>query len=644
MKRYPIDYNMIRYGEYVRALGILREFKEYWGTQTVTVNGEPVEILTPRLMVYPYVCVEEGTRTVEDYNDGSSYEETYCVKEEHPERTQKFVDKYFDDKAKSDLKGSKKGVRSQWLYLNPFKKPDDPNKFVNLEDEGLALNLTEASKNGITGRIVVGAKHTTGVPTRRWEEPPSIYILPEFTNPISNQPAFIQEFITKYDSIRSGDYPMQFLGTEDKYKKALLEFIIYKNSGFTISSIEQTKSTFDYSIPYTLETYDGYGNTVTTTAYRTRRYTTDAYVVNITIQPQTFSPALEVVTKIMENVPAVLTAYPEEHTRTDTDSDGNSGTYNYTSMASLSDNIAPYWVKLGDYNDLTDGEADGIPYLYGLRTSFFDAPGIKPFDKVNYIFQCLDSDYREKSRSAFETFVTMVIVIAIIVVAIKTGQWAAAKAGAGAITASVTSMAIFLSTVSIVLAIGSFVMYKMDMLEGASALGNLNKLVSTASTVMSVAALIQNLALKASGEAMKQQIAKELGKEVGALTLSEITIGYAKIATAAVMDASFNQWVKTASIGLQVYQYRETKDYEKEMRGERAKLAEAEEALEQSRTNHLALAMSKYEFDPLKRQYNVYDSIYDKPYDWWATPYHSGNMQRTSVNALWLDDAKNGII
>lgn len=649
MKRYPIDYNMIRYGEFVNALGKLREFKEYWGTTTVNVNGTPVEIFTPRLMTYPYVCVQEATRdiTEERYNDDTGeYEtvvietETYCVKEEHPERTQKFVDKYFDAKSKSQLKESKKGIRSQWLYLNPFKKPDDPSGFIDLEPAGLATNLSEASKNGVTGRIVVGPTRNLGTPTNRWGEPPTVFTLPEFTSPIGNQSAFIQEFIAKYNSIRSGGYPMQFLGTEDNYKKALLEFIFY-GGNFTVTAVEQSKVQFDYAVPYELQNgTDDNGYPVYTTAYRTHKYTNNAYVFDITIPSQTFDSASSIVTKIMGNVPALLTKYPSEHTSTEVDGEGNSSEYTYVSMASLSPNIEPYWVKLGDYNDLTDGEADGIPYLYGLRTSFLDAPGIKPFDKIGYIFQCLDSDYREKSVPWYKTVIMMVLVIIIIVIAVKTGQY---YAGAN-IAGSVTAMATFLSVVSIVLALGSFVMYKMDMVEGASALAGLNKLVSAASTIMGVTAIIQNLALRAGGEAMKQELAKELGKEVAQLTVSEVAMGYAKMAVASVMDASLNQWIKTVSIGLQVYQYKETKDFEKEMRGERAKLAEAEEALEQTRTNHLALAMSKYEFDPLKRQYNVYDSIYDKPYDWWATPYHTGNMQRTSINALWLDDAKNGII
>ena len=39
--------------------------------------------------------------------------------------------------------------------------------------------------------------------------------------------------------------------------------------------------------------------------------------------------------------------------------------------------------------------------------------------------------------------------------------------------------------------------------------------------------------------------------------------------------------------------------------------------------------------NPLKKDWSIYDSIYDAPYEPWTTKYHSGNIQATTIKAKW---------
>ena len=77
----------------------------------------------------------------------------------------------------------------------------------------------------------------------------------------------------------------------------------------------------------------------------------------------------------------------------------------------------------------------------------------------------------------------------------------------------------------------------------------------------------------------------------------------------------------------------------RELNKEAALLAQEQEFVEQFQTNHVLMDMIRAEPLLSAAAESQYVNIYDRPYEWWATPYHLGCMQANTVHAmLYLDD------
>jgi hypothetical protein len=145
---------------------------------------------------------------------------------------------------------------------------------------------------------------------------------------------------------------------------------------------------------------------------------------------------------------------------------------------------------------------------------------------------------------------------------------------------------------------------------------------------------------------MKKSL-EEAGKDVAKMTATEMVSASMEMVWENMKNPTnlgMTNLLKITGMTVNAYSYWDSKDLEKKIKREEAKAAEYKELLESSQIDHLAMAMAKYEFDPLKRIYSTYDGLFDRPYEWYATPYHTGNIQRTTVEAFWTKDKKDAII
>lgn len=65
---------------------------------------------------------------------------------------------------------------------------------------------------------------------------------------------------------------------------------------------------------------------------------------------------------------------------------------------------------------------------------------------------------------------------------------------------------------------------------------------------------------------------------------------------------------------------------------------------ELERVDHNLLKSISFHGENLKADWSIYANIYDRPYEWWATPYHLGNIQANTVDGTWNRDEKNSIM
>ena len=207
--------------EFIHGLNRLRRLRRYWGT--TTING--VEVFVERNYFYPSMS-EQFTKFA------------------------KFTGIY------KDLTAEQEGIRDAWLYLNPSKAPTIPEN-INLNH--VAQNLQTALKRlmdtGGAITLTIGAKveNNTITPV-------------EFTSPVFDQAALIQEVQNKISGLYVDNYTIEVNDNDDPYITALVAYgLVYPSGICTITGVFETLSYLDEktvlsggTIASTLSTYKSY--------------------------------------------------------------------------------------------------------------------------------------------------------------------------------------------------------------------------------------------------------------------------------------------------------------------------------------------------------------------------------------------------
>jgi len=169
-------------------------------------------------------------------------------------------------------------------------------------------------------------------------------------------------------------------------------------------------------------------------------------------------------------------------------------------------------------------------------------------------------------------------------------------------------------------------------------------------SIITLYGVFQNLATR-GGQELAKESAKEAGKTLTEEALKEMVFDvtmenvmagiqaeFTSLFTSSFTDVGFDRVMKLANMVFDAYQKQDLASLQKDIKREEAKLAELAEAKEGSETRNLMMDLIKIQFNPLGRDHSYYSSIYDRPYERWATEYHTGNIQATTVSALWTKD------
>jgi hypothetical protein len=613
MKRPYPDVGIVVTSSYIDKLAFVRKFLRYWGTTTV----DGVEVLTPKK--YYYKNMDESTV-----------------------KLTKFLKVY------KDLKDAKmEGVDSAWLYLNYRKEgiPDYDNVI-------LADNLNTCLGTGRTVTLVLGAK--VDAVSRTTFDKRNLIPVPVDTS-IADQPGVIAEVLAEYQSYWDGGYLTGSDKKSDPYYELLTRYVLFSGEvPYTITSVKTTVA--GISVPIRRRDYDT-GDLVIT--YEV--YAATGYAVTIDIGEFVFQSTTDIVVAIMADAKASVAnavsggslnpnvMLSSLSVRRSYDEDGVEAAV-YTSFPF--DDVNEFWHGDSSYS------AFGRDVRY-LKASTLTGPTLSLDQKIDLISSIIDGDYDEESTEWWETLLIFIIII--IAVYFQQYQFAAAAAKYGTIVA----IAMVISTTALVLSLAAMAATALGMHNFALSIGKFLKSMApliTIAGIISVYAIIKNFAMKGAESLAEKQVVqegvKEGTKEAAVKTatteilenqfvnsiMESMKVSFGDLLNMGASDISFDMVIRTTQMLFDAYAEQDAKDMQKKIASERSKLAEYAEADESSKTRHLLMDMAKVQYSPLNRDWSYYDNIYDRPYEWWATPYHIGCIQATTVNALWLTDKKDGII
>ena len=582
MKRPQPDFGEIAVARYLENLGFISKFIKLWGT--TTVNGE--EVLVDRRYFYKNM-------------------------DEDMVKLTKWL------KIHNDLTNQKmKGIKSAWLYLNPAKEG-----VLDVDSLLLAENLEKAVGDGITVELYLQPKFNN------FNRSNPSFTYPNIVANVLDQSAIIAEIESKFSTLYYGGYVCE-TNQVDRYKDAVAKYALI--AGDVPYKILGVSKIADYiSVPVDYATPVGsdiYSSTVFSTVQ------VYVYKVRVRLEKTDLTSTSPIVSSIVTDlakgtpdqlVDVNLIDLKRRMGSTVSDGDGDpdwtdpgySAATNYSALSSI-------WV-------VENGK-------YYLKTSFLRDNSILAKDRVAYLVSLIDSDYKKKPVSAWERFIAMVIIVAAVVFAAPSGGTSLTLVSAGT----------FILTVAFYVTVAAVVMQKLGYDNIALSLNDFLKVASPLIAVASIIAVIgalQNIASVGRERLLEQ------GTEAAQIGLRDAFIegvkaSFENLLTSATTDIGFEQVVKGLDTMFNAYSKQDSKDLQRKIKREEAKIAEYEEAMEQNRTNHMLLDAMRSSYNPLARDYSFYDSLYDKPYEWWATPYHTGCMQANGVSAFWTTDKNRGII
>lgn len=570
--------------KYIRELAQVRKLKRYWGT--TVING--VEVFNPKKYFYPRSDMDEDT-------------EKLC----------RFLGIYEDVTAKQE------GVRSAWLLLDHTKAKDKHETNSNTE---LAANLTVASQrvqaSGGEIKVSLGAKFDKKANSLKVTAP----LIPEG---ITDTAALSSAFVARFTEHWLAGYTIN-AESDDPYQAALVMCALRNGVPVEVTKVKYTPSLAEY-------------NTVLPTGdAATKSYMSYGITATIKLPAMSVNASSPLVSTLNDVFLETTPASGLIRSRVLLD-DGLE--FGYTALKFTP---SAYWYKV---QTGTAYPEDGHPqpiYEWYLRADFFDNEDLTRPEKVSYFTSAISSDYRKKKREWWETLVVVGIIVVAFMVAGPGGLAAASGAGlvAGSVLAVSVTIAVTLTLASLYIAIAAYAFARMGAYNVAAAMGKFLSRIEPLVQVAGVFMLIYSLSsIVRQGI---QNAATEAAREGATATLIDYTIEVAKVVieqvtgVTSLTNMTTSHTIKMMSFTFDIYKDWQTRDLQKELKSYRSQLAEIEEANEQSRTSDVLKDFIIAEPEVLSRDNSVYASLYDKPYEWWSTPYHTGCIQANSVNALWL--------
>lgn len=621
---------------HISQLYLIRTFKRYWGTEIM----DGVEIFTPRNYYYKQDRMTEGTRKLA--------------------KRLGMLD---------DLLQKQEGIDSAWLYLN---KDNDKATTMDWGTSLLARNFDKA----------IGEKPDEPVVEEGEEPPPEIPVLTgtiqvmpykrtqknsesgqestRYVNPgldadKSDQEALKAEVVANFTSYLARGFPV-YTEENDPYKALILSYVLRSSEvEYTIESVKEkvvgtpgSKALVGYGIEVDLS--------VNWFDFRDSTDIILALLDDITTRSELNSL----------NKPHLVAQaeVPIKHFRDTINRAGRWTVDDYeldpddTSEVELKYEPATYttsdyWLREGGSS--SSSWSTKAP-KYHLKTSILDAPELSKQAKIEFLYSMIDSDYKKKKVSGWKKVVSIVLVVVAVVLAVWTGGASLALMKAG-LWAMVAAGAVVITTAALYISLMSAAFSALGAEQIGSALAKFNQQMAPLTKVAGVIAFT-NIIVSGIRQALAKEVAKEAAKEAAGeavkRTIVDITIDIVKVSLSTVVklatgasnlaEMGFSHVTKMVGMVLTEYDKRESKQHEKRMRGYQKELDSLRESEEQNQVSDLIKDMIITGPNLLAKDNSVYSELYDRPYEWWSTKYHTGCMQANSVSGAWRMDDRNDII
>jgi len=560
---------------FFNRIAYIRKFKRLWGT--TVING--VEVLNPKVSVYP-----SRTKQVDDLL--------------------KFLGIY-----KNISTANYKGINSYWLYLSP------KDVAGNYDTAVMATHMFNDVGKEVLGEIVIGPTagyHNMG--GNKVVAPLPILAGVDNSYTIVNKTALIADIRAKANTLFYS--PNASVGTKTPIithntkassvysQLAVLYSLLTNAPELTITDV----TVHDIEVPIQTTTYstDKMGDIVdsfTTTSYVREK----AYDIKVSLAGTTVNNYTTLATKIVADTsskePSVVQALLGIRHHGINNPDPNIW-YDITSSSTSLSN--------------TYGTVQ-----YALKASVFTNHYMPDKDLQDLLHKAVKTDYEEKSSSnPWASFVAFVLFIVVVVIAMPTGG-----ASLGFIPA-ISAMAGAVLMGAIAVAVVAYVAASTGNQALASAAGHflksVNKLVIIASMV----------SLFAGGGAIYSSLKSAFttgGTEAVIDTIKNYIIKFVKSST----KLTLKNFSKAANMMYAEWQKRDRSAILNKLHHAQNDYAKAKAQETQVQTTHPLLESIPTYTSLIAKDNSIYAARYDRPYEWWATNYHTGNIQRTTVDGLW---------
>lgn len=632
MKKANPDLHQIATTQYLQKLSYLRKFIKYWGT--TTVNGREVLVNT-------------------------NYHYPTWTRRDTFERWAKLLGIW------GSFKDPKmEGVENAWVFLNEEKA--DTAAFT---DSLIASNL-DAVMGAVEGdlevSVMIGPKVVGGTLGKKL----TLSKL-NISTPLTDQEGIMAELLQEIDYL--WDNCVISSGTpSDVYKDILARYLL-KSSDVPYEMIEVTSAMVEAKVPVTEVTYeDGEGFSRTTT-YVPRYY--QGYKVRLKVPQFNFSETTDMVLAInadVQNTNSIFGSGSPLNRIVTQQAVNLLQSRAQDSTVGLANSL--YTTSSVPVDPLVwETSVDGSRYL---RVDFLLNKEIPLQERIEFLNSLIDSDYREESNDGglFGFLLAIaVFVVAVLLTPVTGGASLYVALSAGTATTLMVASAITFG--ALVLAVTTVALYAAGAVELANSFAKFSKAIEPLvmiATIVTLVNIVTNTVKKLAEEGSKAtakalvteqlkdagvDIAKELADEMGkalfdgmvdevALELvtdqfnSMVWAGvkdrFTNLFTSKLTDITFDQAMKITNFVFEKVQSNELAQLKDGIADARREL-EAQQK-EEVQVNSLLMDINRGLYTPLATSQSMYASVYDKPYEWWATKYHTGNIQANSVSAMWLAD------
>jgi hypothetical protein len=524
----------------------------------------------------------------------------------------------------NDVKVKPKGVRSVWFYLSPEKAKDSTLEWNSVV---LKNNFNTALTKDLECSVILGPrlKNKKQIPAN-------------ITTPVSNQPSLIAEVQAKYKTLWDAGHTF-FTSEDDPYLHVLSMYVLRSTDvPYEIVGVEETVST---TYRPTSRGMDGVPKTDQVPAWRVR----------IRIPKYTFTSSTDIITLLasegtVEDPVAAIQQIRERVTTaalTPTAEDGSDEGKPDVVYEALPVTTSDFW-----YSDEGSGTIYSGRKRY-LKTSILTNPSLNTSEKLSYILGCLDTGYLKKKAKWYE----VIIAIAIIIIAFKLGGPQGAKVAATLIGASqavvavvtiavtLTVAALYISLAALAASLMGAQNVSLSLTQFLRAIEPLTRIAAVIAFIVSIYGVVKEAAKKLTEETAKQGAKSALAEAATGIAknIVESMTGLTKLS-----NMTMSHIVKMLSFTFDVYKDWYNRDLQRELNNYRKDIAALTESDEKAKTSDVVKELMSSYPNPLSNDWSYYTELYDRPYEWWATPFHTGNIQATTVNALWLNEPQNAIL